>query len=64
MTQDEAKAAIMREWRALPKLTRASSFRRVSFAMKMVDKYPFEGSTDPFQVIKGWLSREFPGESW
>ena len=64
MRQEEAKKAILREFRALPQSKRESSADRLAFAMQMMQKYKFRSSGDPYEVIKGWLMRELPNENW
>ena len=64
MKQEDAKAEILREFRALPKSAQQSSFDRLMFAMKMKDKYTFKCSGDPYQTIAAWLNRESPDSKW
>jgi hypothetical protein len=55
MTQDEAKAEILRAWRALPADERRTDHQAAAFAMKLAGEYRFRCSGDRYQVIKGWL---------
>jgi hypothetical protein len=59
MKKDDAKAAILREWEALPEVERMNDAQIVVFAMKMSRKYPFRCSGDRYQHIMGWLQRRF-----
>jgi len=56
MNQVNARHEIIREWRSLPKELRETDEQAAAFAMQIKDKYKFScGSTDPYQVVKGWL---------
>ena len=60
MKQEDAKAEILREFRALPEDQRKSKSDRLPFAMQMYQKYDFKYSGDRYQIIMAWLSRESP----
>jgi hypothetical protein len=64
VTQDEAKAAIVQEFRSLPEEKRVSTNARLEFVRQMIGKYQFKTSGHPYQVIRGWLIRELPDENW
>ena len=64
VTRAEAKEAILREFRAFPESKRESTAERLLFATEMVQKYKFQSSDDPYEVIKGWLISELPDENW
>jgi hypothetical protein len=57
MKQEDAKAAIIREWMALSFNERQTESQAASFAMQIKDRYAFKCSGDRYQVIKGWLQR-------
>ena len=59
MKQVDAKREILREWRALPKEQRHTEADATRFALTVVNKYKFGGSTaDPYQTIWAWLVRD------
>ena len=49
MTQEEAKAAIVREFHALPEAKQLSTIERLAFVRQMMEKYKFRalGSSLP-----------------
>ena len=55
MTLEQAKTQILSEWRALPETDRADEQKKAEFALKMVQKYKFRCSGDPYQHIIDWL---------
>jgi hypothetical protein len=64
MTQEEAKAAIVREFHALPEAKQLSTIERLAFVRQMMEKYKFRALGHPYQLIRGWLIRELPDENW
>jgi hypothetical protein len=64
MKQEDAKEAILREWRTLPKSKQDSVADRLIFVTQARQKYVFQCSGDPHQVIMGWLTRESPRDPW
>jgi hypothetical protein len=64
MKQESAKAAILREFRALPQAKRESGSDRLAFAKEMKDKYQFESAADADEVILGWLVNEISDDDW
>lgn len=63
MKQEDAKVAILREWRALPKSKQKSIADRLIFVTQARQKYLFSCAGDPHQIIMGWLSRESPRDA-
>jgi hypothetical protein len=59
-----AKAAILREFRALPEAERESGFARLTFARQMKDKYQFQSAADTDEIILGWLVNEISDDDW
>jgi hypothetical protein len=57
MKQEDARAAVIREWMGLPFNERQTESQAALFAMQMKDRYVFKCSGDRYQVIKGWLQR-------
>jgi hypothetical protein len=64
MTQEEAKAAIVREFHALPEAKQLSTFERLAFVRQMMERYKFRALGHPYELIRGWLIRELPDENW
>lgn len=64
MTQDEAKAAIIREFHSLPEAKQLSTVERLDFVRQMMLKYKFNTPGHPSKVIRGWLIAELPDENW
>jgi hypothetical protein len=64
MKQEEAKTAILREFRALPEAKRESGPDRLTFARQMKDRYKFESAADADEVILGWLVNEISDDDW
>lgn len=55
MLKEDAKAAALKAWRALPAERRQSEQDAAMFAMRIKDDYRFRCSGDRYQVVKGWL---------
>ena len=64
MTQEEARAAIVREFHSLPEAKQVSTVERLEFVRQMMSKYKFKANGHPYQVIRGWLIRQLPDENW
>lgn len=64
MTQEEAKAAIVREFHALPEAKQLSTIARLTFVRQMMEKYKFRTLGHRYQIIRAWLIRELPDENW
>ena len=58
MNRADAKAAILRDWMALPFHDRQTDAQVATFAMEVKDRHPFWCSGSRYQIIKGWLQRQ------
>ncbi|MCX7358393.1 MAG: hypothetical protein NT015_09670 [Alphaproteobacteria bacterium] len=55
MLKDDARDAVVREWLALPRASRATEHQAFLFAIAAKERFRFRCSGDPYQHIKGWL---------
>lgn len=55
MKKEDAKEAILGEWRALPADQRATGHQAFLFAIEKMKQYRFRCKGDPYQYINGWL---------
>ncbi len=55
MNQAQAKAEVLRVWRALPADQRSTEAQAAQFAMAQYPNYLFRCAGDRYQVIKGWV---------
>lgn len=64
MKPEAAKSAILREFGVLSPDKRESGVERLTFAMQIKDKYQFKSSSDPHEIILGWLVNEISDDKW
>ena len=55
MLKEEARRAVIAEWRGLPKEQRQTETDALLFAMKAKERYRWRASGDPYQHIMGWI---------
>lgn len=58
ISQDEAKADVLRRWRELPPDQRATELHAADFAKRVHREYDFRASAGRMSVIEGWLRNE------
>jgi hypothetical protein len=56
MKKEDARKAIVAEWRGLPAAERATEHRAFGFAMQAIQRYRWRASGGPYQEVMGWLS--------
>jgi hypothetical protein len=57
MKKEDARNAIVSEWRRLPAEKRATEHQAFSFAMQAIQQHKWRASGDPYQEVMAWLSR-------
>jgi hypothetical protein len=55
--KEDARVAIVREWRRLPAEKRASERQAFYFAKRAISLYRWRASGDPDQEVMAWLLR-------
>lgn len=60
MTQSEAREAMLADWMARLPQERRTEHQAAVFTMKAMQRYPFPGDRDRYQVIMGWLKPHTP----
>jgi hypothetical protein len=58
ISQDEAKADVLRRWRELPLDQRATELDAAKFAERVHREYDFRSPAGRMLVIEGWLRNE------
>jgi hypothetical protein len=56
MKKEDARKAIVGEWRTLPAAKRATEHQAFGFAIQAIQRYKWRASGDPYQEVMGWLS--------
>jgi hypothetical protein len=57
MKKEEARVAILAEWRRLPAAMRATEHQAFIFAMQAIQRIKWRARGDPYQEAMAWLSR-------
>jgi hypothetical protein len=57
MKKEDARNAIVAEWRGLPIAKRVTEHQAFSFAMQAIQRFKWRASRDPYREVMGWLSR-------
>lgn len=62
MTEEEARAKAIKEWRLLPLSERMTADHAAIFAQTLALRgLTYEGCKHPYHFIKGWLQRDLKG---